>query len=582
MASEPIRTLVVEDEPTSRLLIQKILEARGHDVEACADAETAWEIAQQDRFSLAILDMRLPGMDGIELCRRLRKLPGGGQMVVMFVTEADRSEDLGRAMEAGADDYILKPILDAYLPLRFALAERKIHFLGDRKRTEEGLVRDALRDSVTDLVSQTLFTERLHRTSQRAIRENQKPGGVTKYLYAVLFVNLDGFAQVNARLGYEGANEILRQTGQRLEDCIRAADTVARFGGDEFVILLDELKDVSDPARVCRRIDQAFSKPFRDGGEDFQLTVCVGIALNVGRLSEPAEIVDDARKALVRAKAEGPASVTMSDAIVHARAIARLNLESRLESAVENGDMVLYYQPITLIKTGQVVGLEALVRWDDAERGIVGPEEFIEVAEDTGVIFPLGRWIIDEATRQLCEWREVLPEAEMPFVSVNVSGKQFALPDITEQITQAMDRRGLPAGCVHIEITETALMTDLDTTRQIIESLKEASVEVHIDDFGTGYSSLSYLSRLPIAGLKIDRSFVAQITHSRENLEVVRTILSLGKSLYMAVIAEGVETEGQLEELRGLGCEYGQGFLFGRPRPAAEVTRLLSGGEAWA
>ena len=170
----------------------------------------------------------------------------------------------------------------------------------------------------------------------------------------------------------------------------------------------------------------------------------------------------------------------------------------------------------------------------------------------------------------------------MPFVSVNVSGKQFALPDITEQITQAMDRRGLPAGCVHIEITETALMTDLDTTRQIIESLKEASVEVHIDDFGTGYSSLSYLSRLPIAGLKIDRSFVAQITHSRENLEVVRTILSLGKSLYMAVIAEGVETEGQLEELRGLGCEYGQGFLFGRPRPAAEVTRLLLGGEAWA
>ena len=184
--------------------------------------------------------------------------------------------------------------------------------------------------------------------------------------------------------------------------------------------------------------------------------------------------------------------------------------------------------------------------------------------------------------RQLSEWREALPEAEMPFVSVNVSGRQFALPDIAGQITRSMDKRDLPAGCVHIEITETALMTDLDTARRIIESLKEASVEVHVDDFGTGYSSLSYLSRLPIAGLKIDRSFVTQITNSRENMEVVRTITRLGKSLYMAVIAEGVETERQLEELRTVGCEYGQGFLFGRPRPAAEVTRLLSGGEARA
>ncbi len=582
MASEPIRTLVVEDEPTSRHLIQEILQARGHDVEACADAESAWEIAQRDRFSLAVLDVRLPGMDGVELCRRLRKLPDGGQMVVMFVTGADRAEDLGRALEAGADDYVLKPIVDAFLPLRFALAERKIHFLQDRKRTEEGLLRDALRDSVTDLVNQTLFIERLHRTSRRALRKNQKPGRVTNYLYGVLFVNLDGFAQVNARLGYEGGNEILRQVGQRLEDCLRAADTVARFGGDEFVILLDDMKDVSDPARVCRRIEQAFSKPFRGGGEDFRLTACVGIALSLGRLVDPVEIVDDARKALIRAKEEGPASVMTFDAIVHARAIARLQLESRLKSAVENGEMVLHYQPITLIETGRVAGFEALVRWDEPERGIVGPNEFIKVAEDTGVIIPLGQWIIEEATRQLSEWREALPEAEMPFVSVNVSGRQFALPDIVERITRSIDHRGLPPDCVHVEITETALMTDLDVTRRIIASLKEASVEVHIDDFGTGYSSLSYLSRLPIAGLKIDRSFVTQITHSREDMEVVRTITQLGTSLHMVVIAEGVETERQLEELRALGCQYGQGFLFGRPLPAAEVTQFLCGRKAEA
>ncbi|MCH7564072.1 MAG: EAL domain-containing protein [Gemmatimonadetes bacterium] len=582
MASEPIRTLVVEDEPSARHLIQEILQARGHDVEACADAETAWEIAQRERFSLAVLDLRLPGMDGVELCRRLRKLPDGGQMVVMFVTGADRLEDLGRALEAGADDYVLKPIVDADLPVRFALAERKIYFLQDRKRTEEGLARDALRDSVTDLVNRTLFTERLHRTARRAQRKNQMPGQVTKYLYAVLFVNLDGFAQVNSRVGYEGGNEILRQVGNRLEDCIRGADTVARFGGDEFAILLDDMKDVSDPTRVCRRIDQAFSKPFRGGGEDFRLTACVGVALSFGSAVDSAAIVDEARKALIRAKEEGPASVVMFDAVVHARAIARVQLESRLRSAVENGEMVLHYQPITLLETGKVEGFEALVRWNEPDRGIVGPNEFIRVAEDTGVIIPLGRWIIDEALRQLSEWREALPEGELPFVSVNVSGRQFTLPDLAEQITRSMDEAGLPEGSVHIEITETALMTDLDTARRTIQLLNEASVEVHVDDFGTGYSSLSYLSRLPISGLKIDRSFVSQITNSREDREVVRTITSLGKSLHMAVIAEGVETERQHEELRALGCQYGQGFLFGRPRPADELTKFFHGREARA
>ena len=580
MASEPIRTLLVEDEPSSRHLLQEILEARGHEVEACADAETAWEIAQRDRFSLALLDLELPGMDGVELCRRLRKLPNGGQMVVMFVTGSDRAGELGRVLDAGADDYVLKPITDADLPIRLALAERQIYFRQDRKRTEEGLFRDALRDSVTDLVNRTLFTERLHGTARRAHRKNQKPGLVSKYLYAVLFVNLDGFAQVNAQVGYEGGNEILRQVGHRLEDCIRGADTVARFGGDEFAILLDDMNDVSDPTRVCRRIERAFSKPLRAHGEDFRLTVSVGVAVSFGRPGDPDDIMDEARKALIRAKEEGPASVVMFDVVVHARAIARLQLESRLRSAVENGEMVLHYQPITLLETGKVVGFEALVRWDESERGRVGPDEFIKVAEDTGVIIPLGQWIIDESVRQLSEWREALPEADMPFVSVNVSGMQFTLPDLGERITESMDKAGLPGGSVHIEITETALMTDLDAAKRTIESLNEASVEVHVDDFGTGYSSLSYLSRLPIAGLKIDRSFVVQMTNSRADLEVVRTITNLGTSLYMAVIAEGVETEGQLEELRAIGCQYGQGFLFGRPRPAAELTPLLYGSDA--
>ena len=492
MPSEPTRTLVVEDEPSSRHLIKSILQLRGHDVEACADAESAWEIAKRDRFDLAVLDMRLPGMDGVELCRRLRKLPEGGQMVVIFVTASDRSEDLGRALEAGADDYVLKPIVDADLPVRFALAERKVHFLSDRKRTEEGLLKDALRDSVTDLVNRTLFTERLQRISRRAIRENEKPG-TSGYLYGVLFVNLDGFAQVNVRVGYEAGDSVLNQVGHRLEECVRSADTVARFGSDEFAILLDDMTDVSDPTRVTRRIEQAFHKPFEAGGEDVRLTACVGIALSIGRIVDPAELVDDARRALLRAKEEGPGSVMTFDAVVHARAIARLQLESRLRDAVENGEMVLHYQPITLIETGVVAGFEALVRWNEPDRGLVQPEEFIQVAEDTGVMIPLGQWILEEAARQLSEWREMSPEPDMPFVSVNVSGRQFMLPNMAEQITTLMTKRDLPPGSIQVEITETALMTDLDATRKTIDTLNEASVEVHVDDFGTGYSSLRLL-----------------------------------------------------------------------------------------
>ncbi len=574
--SAPLRTLVVEDEPTTRLVIEEILLKRGHQVEACADAESAWTIAQREAFSLAVLDMRLPGMDGAELCRRLRKLPNGDEMVVMFVTGADGMEDLGRALDAGADDYILKPVGEANLPVRFALAERRVHFHRDRRRTEEGLLHNALRDSVTDLVNRTLFFERLQRTFRRASRENRKPDRATKYLYAVLVLNLDGFGKVNTRVGYDAANQILREVGHRIEDCIRSGDTVARFGGDEFVLLLDDMKDVSDPTRVVQRINSMFARPFAVGGETVRLTACVGTSLSVGGGTEPETLVEEARAALLTAKEEGPASHQIHDAIVHARAVARLHLESRLRWAVENGEMELHYQPIVSLPQGGIVGFEALVRWNDPQRGIVGPSEFVQVAEETGAILPLGAWVLQRATHQLADWNVGRYEHEHAlFMNVNISGRQFADRDLVDQLHEALVRSDVAPRDLHVEITETALMTDLQAVTGVIRSIKEMGAQVYVDDFGTGYSSLSYLCRLPLDGLKIDRTFVAHMTDSQENWEIVRTITHLAETLRLQVVAEGVETDRQLDGLRKLDCRYAQGYLFGRPIAAEQATMLL-------
>jgi diguanylate cyclase (GGDEF)-like protein len=575
MSGMQYRTLLVEDESTTRLFLEAVLGSRGHDVAACGDAESAWELAQREHFALAILDMWLPGMDGTALCRKLRKLPRADEMVVLFVTGAERLEDVGSALDAGADDYLVKPVNTPNLPVRLALAERRVHFFLDRKRTEAGLLRDALRDSITDLVNRTAFYERLNLTARRAERENRKAGRATQYMYAVLHMNLDGFGKLNAELGYDAGDAVLHEAARRLEECVRAGDTVARFGGDEFVLLLDDMKDVSDPARVVRRIENAFERPIEVDGVELRLTACMGIALSLSGGSI-ASLLEEARAALLRAKEQGPGSHQVHDVVIHARAMARLQLESRLRGAVENHEMVLHYQPIVELATGSLAGVEALVRWSDPLRGFVGPDEFISVAEDTGTILPLGRWVIREAARKLGQWTRSLPADRSLFVNVNVSGRQFASPGLADQVIAVAGENGLRPHALRLEITETVLMTNLEDTRRALARLKEGTVGVHVDDFGTGYSSLAYLCRLPLDGLKIDRSFVAHMMDSSENLEVIRAIVRLGETLGLSVTAEGVETAEQLASLREMSCPYAQGFLFGRAVPPEDAEHLFA------
>ncbi len=568
MSPRGFPVLVVEDEETTRELLIEILAARGHDVDARPDGESAWTAYRHERYPLVLIDLRLPGMDGLELTRKIRELPEADETVILFVTAVEKRDALEAALDAGADDYVEKPVNQELLHVRLAIAERTVRDLRERKETEARLVRDALHDPLTGLANRNFLEKRVGHSAERSEREKG-------YLYSVLVVDLDGFTGINERHGEEAGAELLRAVADRLADCVRSVDAVARLRTDEFGLLLDGMNDISDPSRVAARVHESLAAPFRVDGRTVTATACIGIALSATGYENPEEVLNDAYKALGRAKDQGAGSTQMFDPVLHARAMARIELESRIRRATEKRQMVLRYQPVIRVSTGRIEGFEALVRWDDEKRGLVAPSEFIPVAEETGLIVKLGWILLEDALGQLAAWLPELPDDHPLFVSVNLSPKQFGQPDAQDRIRRHLDAARLPGERLHVEISETSLMSHADSAGRTLSRLKESRIRIQVDDFGTGYSSLSNLCRFPIDTLKIDRSFINHMLDSRENLEVVRTIVRLARNLEMTVVAEGVETEGQLEQLRELGCDLAQGYLFSRPVDAERAVRML-------
>lgn len=567
MADDAFNVLVVEDDPSFRSLVQAIVESRGNRVEAVADAESAWTAFQHTRHPLLVLDVRLPGMDGIEFCRRIRATPDTEDVYILFVTGLEGSGPLGEALEAGASDFLPKAALGDQIEVRLAVADRHVRRALARRRLEEDLARDALHDPVTRLPNRQLFLERLHQTARRSGRRDE-------HLFAVLIVDLHEFNEINKRHGRDVGDRVLVEVARRLEQCIRGLDSVARLGGDDFAILLDGMKDVSDPTRVAQRVHQAMSLPITLDGRDFKVSDSIGMAISLTGYEDPEDLVVDAQKALIRAKAEGPGTHQMFDPVLHARAVARVRLEGRIRRAIEEEQLVLHYQPLVSLGDGTLHGFEALVRWNDPDQGLVPPADFVPVAEETGLTVPLGWWVLRKALGQVREWNRENPHRKPLAVSVNVSSRQFAEPDVVDRVQQLLGEEGVPGSQLHLEITERSLMLDLESTGRALRRLRDAQVQLHVDDFGTGYSSLSYLCRFPIHALKIDRSFVRQMTYSGENMEVVRTIVQLARNLGHGVIAEGVETEGQLALLQNLGCDLGQGYLISRPLDPSRAAAL--------
>jgi diguanylate cyclase (GGDEF)-like protein/PAS domain S-box-containing protein len=439
----------------------------------------------------------------------------------------------------------------------------------ERKEVEERLKRDALHDGLTGLANRKLFINHLQMAIERGKRGSQNS-------YAVLFLDFDRFKGINDSLGHSAGDSLLKQIARRLELSLRSGDLLARLGGDEFTILLNELADTEHAVQVAERIQNDLNIPFMIGEQEIFMSASVGIALSSAGHISAEDMLRDADIAMYRAKSKGKAQHQIFDQAMHKYAINKLQLETEMHHALQRGEFCLFYQPIINLETNVLMGFEALVRWQHPERGMVPPNEFIPMAEENGLVIPLGRWILYESCRQMREWQNNNPWAKSLTVSINLSCKQFLQSDLTEQVVASLVSTQLEPRCLKLEITESHLMENSQMSVTALHRLRECGVELCLDDFGTGYSSLSYLHRLPVTYLKIDRSFVTRMIESRENREIVQTIVKLAQNLKMKVIAEGIESIDQLMHLKQLGCEYGQGYLISAPMSGDEAELFIN------
>jgi diguanylate cyclase (GGDEF)-like protein/PAS domain S-box-containing protein len=438
-------------------------------------------------------------------------------------------------------------------------------------------------DPLTGLPNRLLFSDRLGRLIKHSKRRKD-------HLFAVLFLDLDGFKMINDSLGHLYGDQLLIGVANRLEKCLRATDTVARLGeaftvarlgGDEFTVLLDYLKDLNDARGAAERLMKALAPPFILNGKEVFTSVSIGIALSNSAYEEPEDMLRDADTAMYHAKALGKARYEVFDADMRAKVMARLQLETDLRGALEREEFRNFYQPIVALESGRIVGFEALLRWQHPTRGLLGPEEFIFVAEETGLIRELGWWNLRQACRQMSEWRAASNDQRDLMISVNLSAKQFLQHNLVDDIKKLLLDLQLSPGALKLEITESTVMADPAAAVEMLQQIKALGIRLAIDDFGTGYSSLSYLHRFPLDTLKIDRSFISEMRDDGEGMEIARTILPMAFNLQLDVVAEGVETIEQVAMLRKLHCKYGQGYYFSRPLSAEGSTALLAGEPAW-
>ncbi|MFZ5808206.1 MAG: EAL domain-containing protein [Chloroflexota bacterium] len=440
----------------------------------------------------------------------------------------------------------------------------------ERKLAEDQLSHNAFHDSLTGLPNRLLFMDRLSVALNRSRRKKEQQW------FAVLFLDMDRFKTINDTLGHVLGDQFLVMAARRLQACIRASDTIARFGGDEFVILLEDLNETSEAVQIAERILVDLSASFNLAGHEVSITASIGIVLSSSGYEKGEEILRDADIAMYRAKALGRNRYVIFNSDMRASVVQHLELEKDLRNAIENHQLELHYQPITSIKTRKIIGFEALVRWRHPEKGLISPADFIPFAEETGLILPMGEWVLREACRQLSAWQKKYPSDPPLTVSVNLSNKQFSQPDLFEQVESALRESRLDASSLQLEITESVIMENAELTIATLDRLVAMGVKIHVDDFGTGYSSLAYLHLLPIDAIKIDRSFISGPSVQGNGMEIAQTIVSLAHDLHIDAIAEGVETEEQWQKLDEWSCEYAQGYLIARVLDPQAAESLLS------
>jgi diguanylate cyclase (GGDEF)-like protein len=571
--------LIVDDEDGIRGILEELLSAR-HECRAVSSAEEALSLLATEKFDLVLSDIRMSGMSGLEMIPyALKSAP---DTVVMMISGEPTIESAIEAMRVGAFDYIRKPFDLQHVE---AAVNRALdhHSLLEAKRLYENHLeelvskrtaeRDHLtyHDALTDLPNRSLFEDRLAQALPVAQRNNRALG--------VLLLSLDQFKKVDDTLGHIMARELLQEVARRLSEKVPEGETVARFEGGEFALLVTQVNDTGDVVTIINQVNEALNLPFNldasDGRELF-ITVSTGISLFPDDGADEHTLLNSAGVALQRAREQGGNNYQFYAAEMNARAIHRLRLENDLQRALERKEFEVYYQSQVRISSREVVGMEALIRWHHPELGLVSPAEFIPVAEDTGLIVPIGDWVLRTACLQTKAWQdEGLPLS----IAVNLSARQFQQEDLFESVLRILDETQLEPHKLELELTESSIMKNAEAATITLRRLKTTGIRIAIDDFGTGYSSLGYLKRLPIDVLKIDQSFVSDLNTNPDDAAVVMAIVTLAHNLDLGVVAEGVETEEQLRLLHLLRCDGGQGYLFGKPMPAAAFRSALAKGD---
>jgi diguanylate cyclase (GGDEF)-like protein/PAS domain S-box-containing protein len=694
MNSQASRLLIVDDNELNRDMLARRLTRQGYEIVVADSARQLSQRVKEDAIDLVLLDIEMPEISGLEALKTLREIYSAIELPIIMVTAKNQSDDVVKALDLGANDYVTKPI-DFAVALarigtqlshkraqeglreseeRYALAARgandglwdwnlqanvvyfstrwknmlgyqeseigdkpdewfdRIHDADRERVTQEIAAHQAgsvpqfesehrvlhkdgtfrwmlcrglavrngsgttsrmagwqtditegkVSDPLTGLPNRLLFTDRVGRLIKHTKRRKD-------YLFAVLFLDLDGFKMINDSLGHLVGDQLLVGVASRLEKCLRATDTVARLGdgcivarmgGDEFTVLLDDLKHPDDAKQAAERLMKAVTAPFMLGGREVFTSISIGIALSNTSYEQAEDILRDADTAMYRAKSLGKARYEIFDADMRASVVARLQLEMDLRRALEHGEFHNVYQPIVSLAAGQIVGFEALLRWQHPTRGLLGPEEFIMVAEETGLIRDLGWWNLREACRQMTEWRAAYSAYSQLTMSVNLSPKQFLQANLVQDIGSLLCELKLPPQALKLELTESTVMGDPSAAVEMLQQIKSLGISLAIDDFGTGYSSLSYLHRFPLDTLKIDRSFISSIG-TGEDTEIARTIFPMALNLHLDVVAEGIETIEQLVLLKKLQCKYGQGYYFSKPLSADEAGLLLAEQPTW-
>ncbi len=440
----------------------------------------------------------------------------------------------------------------------------------ERKRIEEKLSYDALHDAMTGLANRILFLDRLGRAVEYTKRRAEYP-------FAVLFVDLDQFKVINDSLGHFKGDQLLSSVGTRLRECVRSSDTVARFGGDEFAVLLEITGDKNSALGVAKKIQEVLKPPFNLDRRVVHVTASIGVVKDLVGYEYPEEVLRDADIAMYQAKSLGKERFEVFHIDMRDQMYSRLLLENELREGVEKHQFQLYYQPIISLESNAVASLEVLVRWLHPGRGLLLPDEFLRVAEESGLILPLGEWILNEACSQLSEWHQAYPELQNVSINVNISNRQFSQPDFVEGVIKALQTSCLKADSLRLEITESVLIGNYAAANQVFNKLKNLGIQLQIDDFGSGYSALGYLQHFPISMIKIDKSFINEIGKGRRGVELIRAIVSMARELGMETVAEGIETNEQLSELKSLSCNFGQGFHLSKPLDKDAVEKLLEG-----